>query len=128
MVQGIVAKTAPKAGSWKPASPSAVEAAASTLLLDIDNHAEFSGFCLSVRDVKTFRRQSTAQQLANRRSPAGHVTTESPLIQGDKLIHRKHDLKTFAARLGRHGALLSQKSTIAQIAPLTHNKEFLSSA
>jgi hypothetical protein len=37
-----------------------VKTAASTRLLDIDNHAEIAGFCLSVRKAKALRRQSPA--------------------------------------------------------------------
>ena len=59
---------------------------ASTLLLDLDDHTEVGGLCLSVRNVEAFRRQSPAQQFANRRRPARHMTTEPPLIESAKLL------------------------------------------
>src|ERR1700677_1195808 len=62
------------------------QAAASNLLLEIDNHAEIAGFCLSVRDVEALSRQTPAQQFANRRRSARHVTAEPPLIEGRKLL------------------------------------------
>jgi hypothetical protein len=61
-------------------------AVASNLLLEIDNHAEIAGFCLSVRDVEALRRQTPAQQFANRRRPARHMAAEPPLIEGGKLL------------------------------------------
>src|ERR1700733_2156510 len=66
-------------------SPSS-RAAASTRLLEIDNHAEIAGFCLSVRNVEALRRQTPPQQFANRRCAARHVTAEPPLIEGGKLL------------------------------------------
>src|ERR1700722_3799092 len=63
-----------------------VRAAASTRLLEIDDHAKIAGFCLSVRNVEALRRQTPPQQFANRRCAAGHVTAEPPLIEGGKLL------------------------------------------
>src|ERR1700685_2123174 len=104
-----------------------VKTAASTRLLDIDNHAEIAGFCLSVRKAKALRRQSPAQPLSDRLRPTRHVPAESPLIESGKLINRQHDLKAFAARLRRHGRSPCEKPASAHIAQLTHNGDFLSS-
>jgi hypothetical protein len=67
----------------------------------------------AIRDGEAFGVQSTAEQLAHRRSPARHVPRKPPTVDSSKLVFSKHDLQAFATWVS-HDGLLPDHVSLAQ--------------
>jgi hypothetical protein len=77
------------------------------------HHTVVTRFGGAIRDGEAFGVQSTAEQLAHRRSPARHVPAKTPIIDGSKLVFSQHDLQAFATWVS-HDGLLPDHVSIAQ--------------
>jgi hypothetical protein len=115
----IVAEAARKSITRRPARPNSTSLRFSDFYRSFGgHHTVVTGFGSAVRDGEALGVQSTAEQFANRRSSARHVTAKSPIIDGNKLVLSEHDLQTFAPRVSHDGPLsdiVAQATTLTQL-------------
>jgi hypothetical protein len=78
------------------------------------HHTVVTRFGGAIRDGEAFGGQSTAEQLAHRRSPARHVPAKTPIIDSSKLVFSEHDLQAFASWVC-HDGLLPDHVSLTQV-------------